>query len=86
MPVSFRNKLLDRGFDLVEVPEAEFDTLGSNVLATAPRKCILAAGNPQTEAALRHAGCTVSTYDGSEISLKGGGGPTCLTRPYQRKG
>ena len=85
MPVSFRNNLLDRGFDLVEVPEAEFDTLGSNVLATAPRKCILAAGNPQTEAALRQAGCTVSTYDGSEISLKGGGGPTCLTRPYQRR-
>ena len=86
MPVSFRNKLLDRGFDLLEVPEAEFDTLGSNVLATAPRKCILATGNPQTEAALRQAGCTVSTYEGSEISLKGGGGPTCLTRPYQRKG
>lgn len=85
MPVSFRNTLLDRGFDLVEVPETEFDTLGSNVLATAPRKCILAEGNPRTEAALRQAGCTVSTYDGSEISLKGGGGPTCLTRPYQRR-
>jgi N-dimethylarginine dimethylaminohydrolase len=85
MPISFRNGLLDRGFNLVEVPEAEFDTLGSNVLATAPRRCIMAGGNPQTEAALRQAGCMVATYEGSEISLKGGGGPTCLTRPYQRK-
>ena len=86
MPISFRNHLLDRGFDLVEVPEAEFDSLGSNVLATGPRQCIMAGGNPQTEAALRQAGCRVSTYAGSEISLKGGGGPTCLTRPYQRRG
>lgn len=85
MPVSFRKNLLDRGFHLVEVPEAEFDTLGSNVLATAPRQCILAAGNPQTEAALRQAGCSVKTYEGGEISLKGGGGPTCLTRPYHRR-
>ncbi|MDX1333670.1 MAG: arginine deiminase family protein [Robiginitalea sp.] len=85
MPISFRNILLDRGYDLVEVPEVEFDTLGSNVLATSPRNCILAAGNPQTEAALRQAGCAVTTYEGSEISLKGGGGPTCLTRPYQRR-
>lgn len=85
MPISFRNTLRDRGFELVEVPEAEFDTLGSNVLATAPRRCLLARGNPQTEAALRQAGCTVSTFEGSEISLKGGGGPTCLTRPWQRR-
>jgi N-dimethylarginine dimethylaminohydrolase len=86
MPVSFRNYLLDRGFDLVEVPEAELDSLGSNVLATAPRTCIMARGNPRTEAALKQAGCRVATYEGSEISLKGGGGPTCLTRPYQRRG
>ncbi|MEJ2584132.1 MAG: arginine deiminase family protein [Robiginitalea sp.] len=85
MPVSFRNNLRDRGFGLVEVPDTEFDTLGSNVLATAPRKCLLARGNPQTETALKQAGCTIATYEGSDISLKGGGGPTCLTRPYQRK-
>lgn len=85
MPIAFRNTLLERGFDLVEVPEAEFDSLGSNVLATASRQCLLATGNPRTEAALRKAGCTVTTFEGSEISLKGGGGPTCLTRPYQRR-
>ncbi len=85
MPIGFRNRLIDLGFSLVEVPEAEFDTLGSNVLALAPRLCVMAAGNPQTEAALREHGCRVLTYDGSEISLKGGGGPTCLTRPWKRR-
>ena len=29
-------------------------------------------------------GVEVQTYDGSEISLKGSGGPTCLTRPLPR--
>jgi N-dimethylarginine dimethylaminohydrolase len=85
MPIAFRNILLDRGFGLVEVPEEEYDTLGCNVLALGPRKCLMAAGNPKTEAALKAAGAEVITYAGSEISLKGGGGPTCLTRPYHRK-
>lgn len=84
MPIGFRNRLKDLGFRLVEVPDAEFDTLGSNVLALAPRQCLMAAGNPRTGAALRREGCQVLTYKGSEISLKGGGGPTCLTRPWQR--
>jgi len=85
MPIGFRKRLIDLGYHLVEVPEAEFDTLGSNVLALAPRLCLMAAGNPQTEAALRKQGCRVLTYAGSEISLKGGGGPTCLTRPWKRR-
>ena len=85
MPIAFRNMLLDRGFTLVEVPEEEYDSLGCNVLALAPRKCLMAEGNPKTEAALKAAGAEVITYAGSEISLKGGGGPTCLTRPYLRQ-
>ena len=85
MPVPFRQELLRRGFTLVEVPEGEFDSLGANVLATGPRRCLMAAGNPRTAAALRHAGCQVAIYEGGEISLKGGGGPTCLTRPYLRQ-
>jgi N-dimethylarginine dimethylaminohydrolase len=85
MPISFRNELLDRGYSFIEVPENEFDSLGSNVLATAPRKCIMVAGNPATEHALRIAGCEVVTFGGAEISIKGGGGPTCLTRPFKRR-
>lgn len=84
MPISFRNDLLHRGFTLVEVPEQEFESMGCNVLATDARQCIMVAGNPLTENALKKAGCTVYTYKGEEISYKGGGGPTCLTRPIYR--
>ena len=84
MPIAFRNELLHRGFRLVEVPEEEFETMGCNVLATAPGKCLIVKGNPKTEALLKQAGCEVIAYEGSEISVKGGGGPTCLIRPILR--
>jgi len=85
MPVPFREVLVARGIRLVEVPEAEFDSMGANVLAIAPRRCVMVDGNPVTRARLEQAGAEVRTYAGSEISLKGGGGPTCLTRPIARK-
>ncbi len=84
MPIGFRNILKERGFELVEVPEEEFDTMGCNVLATAPRECLMVEGNPKTKMALEMAGCTVREFKGAEISVKGGGGPTCLTRPIYR--
>ncbi|HTQ28730.1 MAG TPA: arginine deiminase family protein [Puia sp.] len=84
MPISFRNLLLDRNYELVEVPETEFETMGCNVLALAPRLCMMVAGNPVTKSRLEKAGCQVITYQGNEISVKGGGGPTCLTRPIWR--
>ena len=84
MPIKFRNELLERGFQLVEVPEQEFDSMGCNVLAVAPRDCLLVAGNPITRKLLEDAGASVHVYEGNEISVKGGGGPTCLTRPIDR--
>jgi N-dimethylarginine dimethylaminohydrolase len=84
MPVPLRERLLDRGIGLVEVPDEEFETMGANVLAVAPRRCVMIEGNPITRARLERAGAEVVTYDGMEISLKGGGGPTCLTRPLAR--
>ena len=84
MPIKFRNELIKRGFKFVEVPEDEFDSMGCNVLAVAPRKCIMVEGNPKTQKALEAAGCDVVAYKGDEISVKGGGGPTCLTRPLLR--
>jgi N-dimethylarginine dimethylaminohydrolase len=84
LPVPFREWLLARGFSLVEVPDEEFDTMGTNVLALSPRRCVMLAGNPRTRAALERAGCEVLEYRGDEISVKGGGGPTCLTRPLAR--
>jgi len=67
------------------VPDEEFETMGCNVLAIAPRRCVMVAGNPQTRARLERAGAEVLEYEGREISLKGGGGPTCLTRPITRE-
>jgi len=84
MPVPFREWLRARGVQFVEVPDEEFDTMGANVLALAPRRCVALAGNPITRAGLEAAGADVAVYDGREISLKGGGGPTCLTRPIRR--
>jgi N-dimethylarginine dimethylaminohydrolase len=84
MAVPFRQLLLDRGFTLVEVPDDEFDSMACNVLALAPRRCVMLAGNPKTRAALERAGAEVIEYAGNEISVKGAGGPTCLTRPLVR--
>ena len=84
MPIPFREELLARGYSFVEVPEAEFDTMGCNVLALGPRKCLMVKGNPIARQRLLEAGCEVIEYEGTDISYKGGGGPTCLTRPLQR--
>ena len=84
MPIVFRNLLLQKGYQLVEVPDEEFESMGCNVLALAPRICLMVAGNPKTTMALENAGCKVIVYKGEDISVKGGGGPTCLTRPVMR--
>jgi len=84
MPIKFRNELLRRGFELIEVPEEEFESMGCNVLAIGPRHCIMVDGNYMTQKRMEAAGCVVETYKGEDISLKGGGGPTCLTRPLLR--
>ncbi len=86
MPVVFRELLAFRGVDLVEVPDAEFDTQGCNVLAVAPRVAVAVEGNPVTARRMVDAGVEVHTMSGAEISIKGQGGPTCLTRPLERGG
>ncbi|MDR3321152.1 MAG: hypothetical protein LBS93_01800, partial [Synergistaceae bacterium] len=85
MPIPFREELARRGFCFVEVPESEYDTFAPNVLAIAPRVVAVAAGNPVTKERLREAGCEVYEYPGDDITLKGGGGPTCLTRALERE-
>ena len=85
MPIVFRNELLRRNFQLIEVDEIEFESMGCNVLAIAPKDCLLVKGNPKVEKALLGAGCKVATYSGNNISVFGGGGPTCLTRPLLRE-
>lgn len=85
MPMNFRNELIKRDFSFIEVPDDEFEAMGCNVLALGPRKCLMVNGNPVTQSRLIAAGCKVNSYAGDEISYKGGGGPTCLTRPMLRQ-
>ena len=85
LPVPFRTDLRERGYSLVEVPDEEFESMGTNVLALAPRLALMVNRNPRTRGRLEDAGCEVLVYDGDEISHKGGGGPTCLTRPIARE-
>ena len=84
LPVFFRQYLIDLGIELLEVSDEEYNSMGCNVLAIAPRQCIMIAGNPKTQQQLEAKGVEVHIYNGSEISLKGTGGPTCLTRPFLR--
>ncbi|KAA0955990.1 amidinotransferase [Sporosarcina sp. ANT_H38] len=84
MPVFFRQLLIERGIQLIEVPEVEYHNLGCNVLALAPRVCVIVSGNDSTKQQLIDAGATVYEYKGEEISVKGTGGPTCLTSPVVR--
>jgi N-dimethylarginine dimethylaminohydrolase len=84
LSVPFWQELRQRDFQLIAVPEEEFATMGTNVLALAPRECLMLAGNPITKQRLEEAGCAVVTYQGHEISHKAEGGPTCLTRPLLR--
>lgn len=84
LPVPFRKRLLEMGFTLLEVPDEEYATMATNVLALAPGQCVALAGNPRTAEVLTKAGIEVLTYKGEEISRKGAGGPTCLTRPVIR--
>jgi arginine deiminase len=84
MPVFLRQLLIKRGFQLIEVPDDEYHRLGCNVLALAPRVCVMVSGNPSTKEQLLKAGATVYEYEGNEISYLGTGGPTCLTCPVVR--
>lgn len=84
LPVPFRNTLLERGYELVEVPDDEFDSMGCNALALRPGQCVLVEGNTVTRGRIESAGIEVIEYTGVEISGRGSGGPTCLTRPLVR--
>jgi dimethylargininase len=83
LPVRLVELLEARGIEIVEVPDGEFDTMGPNVLALAPRVALALERNVETRRRLERAGAEVLTYEGTELS-KGDGGPTCLTRPLLR--
>jgi dimethylargininase len=84
MPVRLVEALRQRRYEVVEVPDEEFESLGCNVLALGPRVALALDGNPETRRRMEAAGVDVRVYSGEELSRKGDGGPTCLTRPLER--
>lgn len=84
MPARLVELLEERGVELVEVPDEEFESIGCNVLALGPRKALALEGNPKTRRRMEAAGVDVRVYAGKELSRKGEGGPTCLTLPLLR--
>ena len=85
LPVPFYQLLVARGIELIDVSDEEFATMGTNVLALGPRRCLMLDHNHETRALLEEVGCRVLTYRGDEMSLKAEGGATCLTRPILRE-
>lgn len=83
-PVALMEFLESRGISFVVVPDEEFESMGCNVLATGPRRCVMVSGNPETQKRLEAAGADVHVIEAAEICRKGEGGPTCLTRPLSR--
>jgi dimethylargininase len=84
LPAGLHEWLVELGIRLVEVPEAEYPTLGCNVLAVRPGVVIVADGNPVTRRGLEAAGVEVHAIPLGEVGENGSGGLTCLTRPILR--
>jgi N-dimethylarginine dimethylaminohydrolase len=84
MPVRLVEILQSRGIKFIDVPPEEFDSMGCNVLAIAPRHVVCVEGNPETVNRMKAAGLKVEVLKANDISRKGEGGPTCLTRPLIR--
>ena len=84
LPVQFLEQLQKYNIELIDVSDKEYYTMGCNVLALSPRRVIMLKGNPITKKKLEAKNVEVFTYKGNEISLKGSGGLTCLTKPFLR--
>jgi len=84
LPVRLVELFEEREIEMVNVPSDEFESMGANVLALAPRVGLALEGNKETRRRLEQAGVTMYLYEGAELS-KGHGGPTCLTQPLLRE-
>lgn len=84
LPAGLHEWLAELGIRTVDVPEAEYPTLGCNVLAVRPGVVIVAEGNPGTRRGLEAAGVEVHAVALAEVGENGCGGVTCLTRPILR--
>ena len=83
-PVRLLQDLRARGTEWIAIDRDAYLAMGCNILAVRPGVVVMVDGVPGVRAALEQRGVEVHVYDGSELSLKGDGGPTCLTQPLLR--
>jgi dimethylargininase len=84
LPVRLVELFEQRGIEIVDVPDEEFETMGPNVLALAPRVGLALTRNKVTCHLLQRSGVWMHASEGVHRS-QGDGGPTCLTRPLRRE-
>lgn len=84
-PVTLMQELQERGIGIIPLGEDEYHSMGCNILATAPGVVVVLDGNPSVRRAMEAKGIEVHAYQGGDVSLKGDGGPTCLTRELLRR-
>ena len=84
-PIRLLEFLKSRKISWLTVNDTEVHTQGANILTVEPNVVVLAAGNPDIEGKLRNSGVTVHVFNGSNVAVKGDGGPTCLTAPLLRR-
>jgi N-dimethylarginine dimethylaminohydrolase len=83
-PARLLQDLRERGRRWIAIDRDSYDAMGCNLLAVRPGVVVMVDGVPAVRRALEREGVEVHVYDGSELSLKGDGGPTCLTAPLLR--
>jgi N-dimethylarginine dimethylaminohydrolase len=83
-PVRLLGDLRDRGIEWIAIDRDSYMAMGCNVLAVRPGVVVMVDAAPAVRRELEQRGVEVHVYDGSELSLKGDGGPTCLTQPLLR--
>lgn len=83
-PNSVYTTLLDRGFNIIDIPDYdEFRGFCQNSVALRPGKIVMPSGCPKTVAALEKAGVEVIQVDLSEV-MKGNGAVHCMTAFLKR--
>jgi N-dimethylarginine dimethylaminohydrolase len=84
IPVRLLQDIHARGIEHIAIDKDSYDAMGCNLLCVRPGVVVMVDGVPKVRKALEAKGVEVHVYDGSDLSLKGDGGPTCLTAPLLR--
>ena len=83
-PVRLLQDIQERGIEYIAIDHDSYLAMGCNILAVRAGVVVMVDGVPAVRRALEAAGVEVHAYDGRDLSLKGDGGPTCLTAPLLR--